>query len=71
LRRLAEGGRIAGSDPFGTISTGDFTWMEADFGCNRWRANDILTHVARLSIGHYTPGTVAAKIERRYLERPS
>jgi amidase len=46
-------------------------WMETDFGWNRWRAYDILTHVARLSIGHYTTGTVAAKIERRYLERPS
>jgi acetamidase/formamidase len=46
-------------------------WMESDFGWNRWRAYDILTHVARLSIGHYTTGTVAAKIERRFLEKAS
>jgi acetamidase/formamidase len=46
-------------------------WMESDFGWNRWRAYDILTHVARLSIGHYTTGTIAAKIERQFLEKAS
>lgn len=46
-------------------------WMEADYGWNRWRAYDLLTHVARLSIGYYGIGTVAAKIERRYLELAS
>ena len=46
-------------------------WMEADHGWNRWRAYDLLTHVARLSIGYYGIGTVAAKIEKRYLDRAS
>ena len=42
-------------------------WMEADYGWDRWRAYDLLTHVARLSIGYYAIGTVAAKVARRYL----
>jgi acetamidase/formamidase len=46
-------------------------WMEAEYGWNRWRAYDILTHVARLSVGYYGIGTVAAKIEKRYLAHPS
>ena len=46
-------------------------WMEADYGWNRWRAYDILTHVARTSMGYYGLGTMAAKIEKRYLEKPS
>jgi amidase len=46
-------------------------WMEADYGWNRWRAYDLLTHVARLSIGYYAIGTVAAKISKRYLDLAS
>jgi amidase len=42
-------------------------WMEADYGWNRWRAYDLLTHVARISVGYYAIGTVAAKIQKRYL----
>jgi acetamidase/formamidase len=42
-------------------------WMEEDYGWNRWRAYDILTHVGRISLGYYGIGTVAAKIEKRYL----
>jgi amidase len=42
-------------------------WMEADYGWDRWRAYDLLTHVARLSIGYYAIGTVAAKVAKRYL----
>jgi amidase len=42
-------------------------WMEQDFGWNRWRAYDLLTHVAQLSIGYYGIGTVAAKVAKRYL----
>lgn len=42
-------------------------WMEADYGWNRWRAYDLLTHVARLSIGYYGIGTIGAKVEKRYL----
>jgi amidase len=42
-------------------------WLEADYGWDRWRAYDLLTHVGRLSIGYYAIGTVAAKVARRYL----
>ncbi len=42
-------------------------WMEADYGWNRWRAYDLLTHVGRISVGYYGIGTVAAKIDKRYL----
>ena len=42
-------------------------WMEADYGWDRWRAYDLLTHVARISVGYYGIGTVAAKVEKRYL----
>ena len=42
-------------------------WMEEDYGWNRWQAYDLLTHVARLSIGYYGIGTIAAKVEKRYL----
>jgi amidase len=42
-------------------------WMEADYGWDRWKAYDLLTHVARLSIGYYAIGTVAAKVAREYL----
>ena len=42
-------------------------WMEADYGWNRWRAYDLLTHVARISVGYYALGTVAAKISKEYL----
>jgi amidase len=45
-------------------------WMEADYGWNRWRAYDILTHVARISVGYYALGTVAAKIGKEYLRHP-
>lgn len=43
-------------------------WLESDFGWNRWRAYDLLTHVARVSIGYYAIGTVGVKIARRYAE---
>jgi acetamidase/formamidase len=42
-------------------------WMEAEFGWNRWRAYDLLTHVARISMGYYAIGTVAAKVSKEYL----
>lgn len=44
-------------------------WMESSFGWERWRAFDILTHVGRISVGYYGIGTVAAKVEKRYLGR--
>ena len=43
-------------------------WMEADYGWDRWKAYDLLTHVGRISVGHYGLGTVAAKIESRYVQ---
>lgn len=42
-------------------------WMEADHGWDRWKAYDLLTHVGRISVGYYGMGTVAAKIDKRYL----
>lgn len=42
-------------------------WMERDHGWDRWRAYDLLTHVGRISVGYYAFGTVAAKIEKKYL----
>jgi amidase len=42
-------------------------WMEDDFGWDRWRAYDLLTHVAQMSIGYYGIGTVGVKIAKRYL----
>ena len=39
-------------------------WMEADYGWNRWRAYDLLTHVARISVGYFALGTVAMKLNR-------
>jgi acetamidase/formamidase len=44
-------------------------WMEADYGWNRWRAYDLLTHVARISVGYFPLGTVAAKVGREYLDK--
>ncbi|MBP86694.1 MAG: acetamidase [Planctomycetaceae bacterium] len=46
-------------------------WMEADYGWGRWRAYDILTHVGQISVGYYDIGTVAAKIDKEYLAKPS
>ncbi|MBC8354401.1 MAG: acetamidase/formamidase family protein [Planctomycetes bacterium] len=42
-------------------------WMEDEFGWDRWKAYDILTHVGAISIGYYDGGAVAAKIEKQYL----
>jgi len=46
-------------------------WMEADWGWDRWRAYDLLTHVGEISVGYYDGGSIAAKIARKYLECPS
>lgn len=43
-------------------------WMESDYGWDRWRAYDLLTHVARISVGYYPFGTVAVKIAKQYLQ---
>ncbi len=42
-------------------------WMESDHNWDRWRAYDLLTHVGKISVGYYGIGTVAAKINKRYL----
>jgi acetamidase/formamidase len=44
-------------------------WMEGDFGWNRWKAYDLLTHVGRISVGYYGIGTVAAKVPRHMVEQ--
>lgn len=46
-------------------------WMEEEFGWNRWKAYDLLTHVGQISVGYYDGGAVAAKINKRYVERRS
>ncbi len=45
-------------------------WLEKDFGWNRWRAYDILTHVAKVSVGYYAFGTAAVKIAKEYVRKP-
>lgn len=42
-------------------------WMEADYGWDRWKAYDLLTHAGQISVGYYAGGAVAAKIQKRYL----
>ncbi len=44
-------------------------WMEEEYGWDRWRAYDLLTHVGEISVGYYAIGTVAAKVAKRYLSR--
>ena len=42
-------------------------WLEQDYGWNRWKAYDLLTHVGQISIGYYAIGTVAAKVGKQYI----
>ncbi len=42
-------------------------WMESEFGWDRWRAYDLLTHAGTISVGYYAFGTVAAKIQKQFL----
>ncbi len=53
---------------FATAAAHLILWLEEDFGWNRWRAYDLLTHVAEASIGYWAFGTIGVKIERRYVE---
>ena len=46
-------------------------WLESDYGWTRWKAYDVLTHVGRISVGYYGIGTVATKIEKKYLTTPA
>lgn len=43
-------------------------WMEEEFGWNRWKAYDLLTHVGEISLGYFAGGTAGAKIEKKYLK---
>lgn len=42
-------------------------WMESDYGWDRWKAYDLLTHVGEISVGYYGSGTIGTKISKRYL----
>lgn len=42
-------------------------WLEENFGWTRWKAYDLLTHVARTSMGYYGIGTTGVKVEKKYL----
>lgn len=46
-------------------------WMETEYGWNRWRAYDLLTHVAEISMGYYEGGGLAVKIAKKYVNHPS
>ena len=72
--------RIESPDEIMTIATGCpmersianafsmlILWMEADYGWDRWRAYDLLTHAGQISVGYYDIGTVATKISKTYL----
>jgi len=74
--------RIESPDEIMTIATGCpmersiaeafsmlILWMEADYGWDRWRAYDLLTHAGQISVGYYDIGTVATKISKSYLTR--
>jgi acetamidase/formamidase len=76
--------RIESPDEIMTIATGCpmersiaqasawlILWMEESYGWDRWKGYDILTHVARISIGYYAIGTVAVKIAKGYLSKPA
>jgi acetamidase/formamidase len=45
-------------------------WMEQEYGWDRWKAYDLLTHAGQISVGYYAIGTVAAKIAKEYLQHP-
>jgi acetamidase/formamidase len=42
-------------------------WMEQEYGWDRWKAYDLLTHTGQISVGYYQSGAVAAKVAKRYL----
>jgi len=78
--RSIAGPRVENADEIMTVATGCpmersiaeayaqlILWMEQDYGWNRWKAYDLLTHVGRISVGYYGIGTVGTKIEKRYL----
>jgi acetamidase/formamidase len=42
-------------------------WMESEYGWDRWKAYDLLTHAGRISVGYYAIGTVGAAVRKDYL----
>lgn len=46
------------------------SWLEADYGIDRWEAYQLLTHVGRMRIGNMVDPlySVVARIDKRYLE---
>ena len=72
--------RIESSDEIMTIATGNpmersiaqayawlILWMEEEYGWDRWRAYDLLTHAGKISVGYFDIGTVATKISKQFL----
>lgn len=45
-------------------------WLEAEYGWNRWRAYDLLTHAMQISIGYFGSGTVGVKVPLAYAQCP-
>ena len=41
--------------------------MEEDYGWSRWKAFDLLTHVAQTSMGYFGIGTTGVKVAKKYL----
>ena len=79
--KVIDSPRIESSNEIMTIATGApmeraiaegyaklILWMEDEFGWDRWKAYDLLTHVGKISVGYYGIGTVATKISKRYLK---
>jgi amidase len=44
-------------------------WLEADYGLNRWLGYDLLTHVARYSVGWFAMGTIGVKIAKQFIPK--
>lgn len=42
-------------------------WMESDYGWDRWKAYDLLTHAGRISIGYYASAALATKVSKKHL----
>ena len=45
-------------------------WLEEEYGWNRWRAYDLLTHVGRTTLGYHALGTIGMKIAKKYASNP-
>lgn len=45
-------------------------WLEEEYGWNRWRAFDLITHTGMMTLGYYGIGTVGMKIAKTYALNP-